>query len=174
MRNNLTWYYSAAAPVAYRFSSGTAAVVLQPHVSAVFVPSNADLPLYEGEGRQTLARLLEAPARETRSITLGELTVWASRRVRMAVYADMNDPQRVMGCVYSREHIRDSLGWLLQDRIPPAHQVSVSIVPATCLDDEEGPDVCALRMACGSWRSILAPQIPASLAGDDPLFGGEA
>jgi hypothetical protein len=171
MNMKLTKYYESSCPIAYAWNAHTALVQIERWVVALVPNEGEHLEPFTEERAERFRPLIEDPSDARASMRLGELTVWASRRVWVARYAGErgNDPQLVLGAVFSRLAIRESLQWLMQNRVSSDAIVEVESVPVSHTE-ACGTPAHVLRMRCDRWMGIVMCHAPGSLHGGDPLF----
>src|SRR5690606_8123065 len=124
---SLTNYYDTPATTQVLALNASTALVMIDSCCVAMVPLG-DEPhegKAPGERRMYLAQLMESPPDAELTLSLGELTSWALRRVGeryvecddCQVGSRMPDYQTVLGAIFDRCWIREALQWLFENRI---------------------------------------------------------
>jgi hypothetical protein len=161
-------------PAVYALNATTALVKLSGFV-ITFVPLS-DGP-NDGEQPETYrkytAEFIETPASREQEISLGELTLWAMRRIPARSVCEecdavrrSRDFQRVLGAIFDRCLIRESMQWLFENRITMSTTVRMCLVPTP---PEGTRDWHVLRLHCDKWTAVVMCCKPDSEVGTDPL-----
>lgn len=149
-----------------------------------------DVP--DGEPPETMRvgtnKLLETTPTAKGLIAFGELSTWANRRMSEQRYARCwadsgecdhhewewkPDFQRVLGHIFQRSVIRESLQWLYQQATHRDATVEVSVVPHG-MPAADGHTYHVLVMRCFCWCAIIMCCVhTTAIDADDPLFPGE-
>lgn len=163
----LTEYHDAEDPLVFRWNERVAAVQLSRWCVTLVPHDGAKLDDPGSRFRDGLTQLLESEASMRKTISFGELSMWANRRIRTDV---LGDPQTVLDAIYNRQVIRESLQWLYQHRVAGDADVYMRTVftEAGRANGKRCPGR-ALIMRCNDWTAVVMNCI--ADAGDDPLFG---
>jgi hypothetical protein len=101
-----------------------------------------------GVRRENVNRWLETPPDAELTLALGELTSWASRRGDLYRFTRL--AEKVLGAVFDRVLIRESLQWLFENRIEMSELVRLRLVKA-----QPGAEQYVLVMQCDRWIGLV-------------------